>query len=87
MQARTSDSRGVKLDSGHAFRQAIQSDMRKIAQSAIDILNRVQQLFSAGIFGEIGHCAAPHGAIDIFAAPVVREHDDAGVGKLLAQLR
>ena len=71
----------------HTLGKTIKRDMRKIAQSAIDILNCIQQLFSAGIFSEIGHRAAMDRAVDIFAALVIGKNNDAYGGKLLAELR
>src|SRR5580692_7558567 len=44
-----------EINRGHTLSHAIEGHMRQISQSAIDSLDGVEKLFSAGVFREVPH--------------------------------
>ena len=51
----------------------------------MNVTNRVQQLFAVGVLGQVRHSPVADSTIDVFAAPIVGENNDARAGKFHAK--
>src|SRR6201998_858587 len=75
-----------EMDRRHAFCEPVERNVRKVTQTAMNLLDCIDQLLAAGGFCEISHCPKTYGAINILAAAVVGEDNNPNAGQFLTKL-